>query len=278
MESGISECSALQPWQGTMPGVTGHESNRLEKHLTYNMYMESTFCSFTGAGQHGQPREGLQFQWLKSELPEMKNPKHPSPHMIPIPCWGYQHVWFAYSAFQHTLNILQNSAFHGTRARGSLSHRNSSCRASTAEADGSESPWETAQHGVGCPELAPTASTAPPPLSAQGAEKVPARAKFQTGLEQQCWPLRVSPALLCHPSPEQHGAVPSSCPTSGHLTCTPGKRCLKLQALTTPRSWKKMLVCSPWAPEFRSSWHNARIILFYLKSGTLNSVLEEFAS
>lgn len=40
----------------------------------------------------------------------------------------------------------------------------------------------------------------------------------------------------------------------------------------------ELLVCTPWAPGFRSSWHNARIILFFsFKSGMLNSVLEEFA-
>lgn len=86
MESGISECSALQPLQDTMPGVTGHESNRLEKHLTYNMYMESTFCSFTEAGQQRQSREGLQFQWLKSELPMGECLKWKIPN-IPVLTW-----------------------------------------------------------------------------------------------------------------------------------------------------------------------------------------------
>lgn len=166
-------------------------------------------------------------------MPEMKNPKHPSPHMINIPWWVYQHVWFVSSAFCRAVTSMASEpGVHSARGAAATEFIQKQMSVRVHE--------ETAQ------ALWPPRQLCHPKVLSrdQGAKKVPASAKFLKGLEQQHWPETPSPV----PSPL--GAVPSPPPSTGemwhcpppvpfcgHLSCTPVKRCLKFQSLPTLRAW-----------------------------------------
>lgn len=131
-------------------------------------------------------------------MPEMKNPKHPSPHMINIPWWVYQHVWFVSSAFCRAVTSMASEpGVHSARGAAATEFIQKQMSVRVHE--------ETAQ------ALWPPRQLCHPKVLSrdQGAEKVPASAKFLKGLEQQHWPLRhhplsLHPSVLCHlPHPAQ---------------------------------------------------------------------------
>lgn len=187
--------------------------------------------------------------------------------MINIPWWGYQHVWLVCTAFQRSAK--QELPRH--QSPGLARPEISSYRISQQKQI-SVSPEEPAQPTppLWCPRAVPpqTAVLFHPKVLKRdpGAQKVPASAKSQIWNSRAgLWdttPRHCS--AVPSPQPRMWGTSPPPGPLLGHLTCAPVQRCLKFQSLTTPRSWS-CWYAPPWAPEFRSSWHNARIILFIFK-------------
>lgn len=198
--------------------------------------MESTFCSFTEAGQQRQSREGLQFQWLKSELPmgeclKWKIPNIPvltwltSPggtismcDLSPVPSAEQLLPWHQSLGFTQPEEQQLQSSSKSRCQWESMRRQHKPCDppGSSVTLKCSEGSWEgpgqcQIPKGFGTAALAfETPSPVPSPLGA-----VP------------------SPP----PSTGEMWHCPPPVPFCGHLSCTPVKRCLKFQSLPTLRAW-----------------------------------------
>lgn len=59
-------------------------------HGEHILQLHWGWTTWTIQGRSAIPVAKVRASYVR--MPEMKNPKHASPHMIPFPCWGYQHV------------------------------------------------------------------------------------------------------------------------------------------------------------------------------------------
>lgn len=217
-------------------------------------------------------------------MPEMKNSKHPSPHMINIP-WIISTCDLSTLASNTHWTFCKLLPWH--QSLGLTQPEEQQLQSFHTKADVSESPWEDSTFPVVPRAVTPqTAVLFPLKVLKRDhvAEKVPASARFQKGFEQQhlafetLSPGTSAPQCMCHlPCPRNR--INGNSPPAGTFLWPSHLRSCEMFEIPVSHNTEvmKLLVCTPWAPEFRSSWHNARIIFFF-KSGMLNSVLEEFAS
>lgn len=205
-------------------------------------------------------------------MPEMKNPKHPSPHMINIPWWDYQHVWFVSTACPDTEHSAEQ-----------LLPRHQSLGLTQPEEQQLQSSSKK-QMSVRVQECRQHKPCDPPDSSKvlsrdQGAGKVPASARLLKGLEQQHLAWDTSPAP---PSPPSLSAVPSPHPSTGQ--CGVPLLLPPSVAISSALLWRDVWNSNLWqhwgheAVEMHPLGTMPGSFLGIFKSRMLNSVLEEFAN
>lgn len=200
-------------------------------------------------------------------MPEMKNPKHPSPHMINIPCWDYQHLWFVCTGFQHIEHSAEQLLpWHQSLALPQPEEQQLQSFIQKADVrrvheETAHSLWPHRQQcsvtlkcSAGITELR---RSQPVPNSKRALEQQ------HVAFETPSPGTSVPQCCAISPTPGQDNVGdPSSSSSYPSVAISPALlwRDVWNSNLTTLRSW---MGCTPWVPKFRRSWHNARINLGY---------------